>query len=344
MIAKARRARYHGWSFRDTPGKLRDKYFHAEGEDFVLDESLRSMVRFEEKNLARGDWTGLHQFDIIFCRNAIMYLIPEAAQSVIASLTQALALEGFLFLGYAENLPRLSQTYRLCQTYDAFYYQKRLTTAPSAVSAPESRQLGMPEPLVEPTAVVCVDAVGRASELLVKARPKAAGSSPLEPGIALELLRQERFQAALEALGGLPPETDRDPDVQLLRARLLTHCGDLAAAEAVCRQILSADDLNAGAHYLIALCRERAGDERGAWEHDRAAIYLDASFAMPHLHLGRMAKRSADWTTARQELEHAGTLLSSEEASRILLFGGGFSREALIAFSRAELRACGGTT
>jgi chemotaxis protein methyltransferase CheR len=77
-------------------------------------------------------------------------------------------------------------------------------------------------------------------------------------------------------------------------------------------------------------------------EHDRAAIHLDAGFAMPHLHLGRLAKRAADWTTARCELQRAATLLLREDAPRILLFGGGFSRQALVAFSRAELVSSGG--
>ena len=68
-----------------------------------------------------------------------------------------------------------------------------------------------------------------------------------------ELLHQERFFEALELLGSLPPEVDGDPDLQLLRAGLLTNCGDLEAAETACQRILSADDLNAGAHYLTAL-------------------------------------------------------------------------------------------
>jgi len=48
-----------------------------------------------------------------------------------------------------------------------------------------------------------------------------------------------------------------------------------------------------------ALCREHGGDRSGAMEQDRAAIYLDASFAMPHLHLGLLAKRSGDLPAAR---------------------------------------------
>jgi chemotaxis protein methyltransferase CheR len=159
--------------------------------------------------------------------------------------------------------------------------------------------------------------------------------------VALELLQQERYQEALEVVHRLPPESAADPDAQLLRAVLLTNCGDLPGAEGACRQLLSSDDLNAGAHYQMALCREHAADLGGAMEHDRMAVYLDSAFSMPHLHLGLLAKRLGDRPLACRELGQAIQLLRREDASRILLFGGGFSREALRAVVRAELRVCG---
>jgi chemotaxis protein methyltransferase CheR len=146
----------------------------------------------------------------------------------------------------------------------------------------------------------------------------------------------------MDMLQALPADSRKDNDAQLLRAVLLTNRGELIEAEAVCRQILSADDLHAGAHYLMALCREHAGDRRAALEHDQAAAYLDVGFAMPHLHLGLLARRSGEHEPARTELERALALLVREDASRILLYGGGFSREALIELCRAELRTCGG--
>jgi chemotaxis protein methyltransferase CheR len=63
---------------------------------------------------------------------------------------------------------------------------------------------------------------------------------------------------------------------------------------------------------------------------------------MPHLHLGLLARRSGDSAQARTELERALSLLAQEDAARILLYGGGFSREALVELCRAELRTCGG--
>jgi chemotaxis protein methyltransferase CheR len=160
--------------------------------------------------------------------------------------------------------------------------------------------------------------------------------------LALELLKQERFSDALDLMGRLPAESDKDPDVLLLRAALLTHSGRLADAEHASSLLLARDELNTGAHYLLALCRESAGDSQGALDHDQAAIYLDPGFAMPHLHLGLMARRAGDWDGARRELGQALALLKREEASRLLLFGGGFGREALIALCRAELLSAEG--
>ena len=110
------------------------------------------------------------------------------------------------------------------------------------------------------------------------------------------------------------------------------------------RELLEVDELNAGAHYALALCREGAGDARGAIDHDQVAVYLDGSFAMPRLHLGLMARKAGDREAARRELGHALELLEREDPSRVLLFGGGFRREALLALCRAEFAACGGAS
>ena len=158
---------------------------------------------------------------------------------------------------------------------------------------------------------------------------------------ALDLLQKERFA---EALGALPAARDGqiDADAQLLRAVLLANSGDLAQAESACLRLLKDDELNAGAHYVMALCRAHHGDRQAAMEHDRTAVYLDPTFAMPHLHLGLLAKRGGELDLARQELSQSLLLLPREDSSRILLFGGGFSREALVKLAHSELRACGG--
>ena len=77
-------------------------------------------------------------------------------------------------------------------------------------------------------------------------------------------------------------------------------------------------------------------------EHDQTAMYLDPSFAMPHLHLGLLAKRGGELDLAVQELSQALLLLPREDAPRVLVYGGGFSRAALAEMCRRELQGCRG--
>jgi chemotaxis protein methyltransferase CheR len=370
MIGKALRARYSTWSLRETPAALHRKYFRPDGRDFLLESSLKHGVTFEERNLVEEDpvfWQD-NVFDVVFCRNVTMYFTVEASRSVISRIARSLAPGGFLFLGHAETLRGVSQEFRLQHTHETFYYQRREAHETNCVddlaqprggngsfrkSTPAVVELGdswfntirrASERITNLTQGKSGPAVGESQSDSKRSSRSKAAPTPLlwDRALAIELLRKERFAEAIELLRALPEESKADPDTQLLLAVLLTNGGDVAEAEKVCRHVLKIDELNAGAHYLMALCREHAGDQEGAVEHDQAATYLDSAFAMPRLHLGLVAKRSADAETARRELGRALPLLDREDASKILLFGGGFTRKALVEFCRAELRACGG--
>ncbi|MBI4242047.1 MAG: methyltransferase domain-containing protein [Candidatus Rokubacteria bacterium] len=372
MIQKARRGRYSAWSLRETPADLQRRWFREKGPEFLLDESVRSMVNFEERNLAEDNpsfWQP-QTFDIIFCRNVLMYFVPETARAIVGRLSHALVPGGYLFLGHAENLRGLSQDFHLRHTHDTFYYQRKQgdadrplpdiapiawTGASSLPSAPLA--LNAPLASVVEAADSWVDAIRRAAEriqtltesraALARSGPRTGDRSPAahprwDVELAVELLRKERFAEALALVRELPPESADDPDVLLLRAVLLTQSGNLAEAEKVCADLLALDDLNTGAHYLFAICREGLGDRQGAFDHDQVAVYLDPGFAMPRLHLGLLARRAGEREAARRELGQALVLLQREDASRVLLFGGGFSRDTLVSLCRAELVACGG--
>ena len=161
---------------------------------------------------------------------------------------------------------------------------------------------------------------------------------PWDMAPALDLLRKERFAEALDYVRAGPATVEKDHDVLLLEATLLAHDGQFPAAEDVCLQLLLIDEFNAGAHYVLALCREHTGHRQRACEHDRIAVYLDPAFAMPRLHMGLLARRDGDRATATRELTQALALLQREGASRVLLFGGGFSREALMALCQSALK------
>jgi chemotaxis protein methyltransferase CheR len=332
---------------------VQQRYFDVHGREFTLIEPIKSYVRFEERNLVDGDpslWPA-DAYDIVFCRNVLMYLAPERAREMIERIARSLLPGGYAFLGHAETLRGLSNEFHLCHTHGTFYYQRRSVSesrpawdASSAVSARATSSLAT----VVESSSTWIETIHRASERirdLSRAAPPPAAAPPVERGRMspiLELVERERYADALERVHTLPPESARDPDVLLLRAVLLTHGGLVGAAAEVCNELLAADEFNAGAHYVLALCREAGGDLEASVSHDQVAVYLDPSFAMPHLHMGLLARRSGDGEAARRELSQALSLLKREDASRLLLFGGGFGREALAVLCRTELVASGG--
>jgi chemotaxis protein methyltransferase CheR len=348
-LEKAECGRYSNWALRDTPPAMQRKWFRRDGADMILDETIRRAVRFEARNLAVEDpelWSP-GAYDVVFCRNVLMYFEPERMRAAIGRIARALAPGGFLFLGHAETLRGVSDDFHLCHTHETFYYQRK-DSLDGAARRPTPASIATERAVATIVGFdgAWVDAIRGATERVAALVPGGAERpAPVpawDPTPALDLLRHERFAEALSQVQARPQQPEADPDVLLLEAMLLTHGGQLAAAETTCRALLAIDELNAGAHYVLALCREHYGDGPAAADHDRTAAYLDPGFAMPRLHLGLLARRTGDREAARRELTQALFLLEREDPARLLLFGGGFNREALVALCDLALRDAGG--
>jgi chemotaxis protein methyltransferase CheR len=357
-LERARAGRYSEWSLRETPAFAISRWFHREGREYVIDDAIRRSVRFVQSNFAHdeAELLSLGSFDIIFCRNVLMYFTPESYRAAVRRLSRSLVPEGYLFLGSAETLRGVSQDYHLCHTHGAFYYrlkgERELSQRPALLEQPPRawREPVPPEP--DLTGSAWVEEIARAAARVAAlgdgngaARaPHADGSTRVRRGLDLsrahDLLHAEQFSDALAHVRALP-DAARDPEAMLLEALLLSSAGKLGDAEQVCQRLLEVDELNAGAHYVLALCDAGAGKTERAVYHDRVAAYLDPAFAMPRLHLGLLLRRAGDRAAARIELGQARSLLQREDAARLLMFGGGFSRTALLGLCNAELELTG---
>jgi chemotaxis protein methyltransferase CheR len=366
VIAKGKKGRYTQWSLREIDATFQERCFSREGREYQLCDPIRNMVSLEEGNLANPEaafWMP-HTYDVIFFRNAFMYFSSEAGQAIVDRMAESLAPGGFLFMGPAETLRGLSHNFHLCHTHETFYYQLRTADStadtPSLQWLPTTTRTPATGPFDQPAAGVEIrevdsggdwaNTINQATERVRmlshtperprQTTPLIANSTQVDLSSVLSLLQNERFEQALEALAALPAEAQRNPEVQVLKAALIANRGDTEKAEETCASALKADGMNAGAYYVMALCREQLNDRKTAMENDRTAIYLDPSFAMPHLHLGLLAKRGDDLGLAAQELSLASLLLPREDAQRVLLFGGGFNRDTLVQLSLRELQEC----
>lgn len=104
VIARARAGRYSQFEIqRGLSVDYMLRYFRQDGEEWVIDPRLQAMVRFQEDNLLKPR-SELGRFDIILCRNVLMYFASETRHIAYAKLERALEDDGMLMLGAAETV------------------------------------------------------------------------------------------------------------------------------------------------------------------------------------------------------------------------------------------------
>ena len=88
---------------RGLPLRLLSKYFRKEPSGWRISDELRNRVELRVFNLM-DCFAGLGMFDVIFCRNVLMYLDPEAKSDILERLAGSLERDGYLVLGAAETM------------------------------------------------------------------------------------------------------------------------------------------------------------------------------------------------------------------------------------------------
>src|SRR5690349_2245034 len=122
----ARAARYPADALDDVPEEWRDGFTISGGVAQVRPE-IAARVKFERKNLADPDQP--RGFDLVWCRNVLIYFTPPARRRAVERLVAALEPGGFLFVGYSETLRDIPELEAI-RTGAAVCYRKRDGAAP----------------------------------------------------------------------------------------------------------------------------------------------------------------------------------------------------------------------
>lgn len=109
-IAAAAAARYPANSFREDLSYWKERYFALSGDGWRVDKEVREHVTFRVANLL--DMEDRNEWDIIFCRNVLIYFSPLQQKRAVERLEMALKAGGLLFLGPAEPAQLLSMGWK----------------------------------------------------------------------------------------------------------------------------------------------------------------------------------------------------------------------------------------
>jgi len=126
VLGSARRGIYKRGSFRATDERLLKKYFKEETPgSFRISDEVKKLVTFSYLNLFDPYKLGfLKEFDVIFCRNVIIYFDMESKKRLMNTFHNKLVPGGYLLLGHAESLLNLTTAFRLVHLKNDMVYQK----------------------------------------------------------------------------------------------------------------------------------------------------------------------------------------------------------------------------
>jgi chemotaxis protein methyltransferase CheR len=95
---------------RGLTSEMRKKFFLQEGDYFIINDKVRKIVNFKAFNV-QDSFTQIGSFDVIFCRNILIYFTDDAKRKILSQLFQVLAPGGYLLLGSAENMYNLNNDF-----------------------------------------------------------------------------------------------------------------------------------------------------------------------------------------------------------------------------------------
>jgi chemotaxis protein methyltransferase WspC len=196
-IEAARRGTYREFSFRQTEPALRDRYFRPAGDRWELSADVRGLVRFRVGNLLASplatDVSG--PYDLVLCRNLLIYLTSAARQQALAALERLLAPGGLLGVGHAEPQVLAGRPFRREGAESLFLFRheptpadcglrivdcglKNLPSNPqSAIRNPQSSRGPLPEEGALARARRLADG-GRLDEALAECQASIQGGGP----------------------------------------------------------------------------------------------------------------------------------------------------------------------
>ena len=269
-LARARRAVYGQNSFRGQALDFRERYFVPVPEGHALSPEVRRQVRFEHGNLLADNFRpGAGRFDVIFCRNVLIYFDRPTQLRAVQTLAGMLAGDGLLFVGHAETGIAAAAGFVTAKYPMSFAFHK--AALPVAQRAPST---------------------GIQTRLLPR-MPSAPGMRNSQPPATRSL--------PFETPRTLPlPHPTVSPSGDLGVARKRADEGKLDEARQLCEAALRQNGASAAAWYLLGVVSDAAGDRRRAAECYTKTLYLEPDHQEALLQRALLAEGSGDLTTAAQ--------------------------------------------
>ena len=348
FLQKAANGIYRPWSFRDIQPGIKEGFFNQKEDGrFEVLSRIRQMVTFSYLNLVEDAYPSLVNnttaLDIIFCRNVLMYFVPELAGKVATNLHRSLVDGGFLIVSPTESSIPIFSQFTTVRTSGTILYKKE---GQQGASDSSCRPFKEPKISFKPAAGF-VQNRGAAPmpnplDAQISSRPQPPDAQlemPISrPGTQIQQDLQQEATALYE--GGCYPEAVEKTEKLLsqnpshskglaLLARIYANWGKLDKALEWCEKAITAEKLHAGYHYLMSNILQELGRTEDAVVSLNRTLYLDPKFIPAYVALGNISRKSGKLKESVKHFENALSLLNLKRPEDVLPESEGINSQRL---------------
>lgn len=304
-VGAARNGSYGRWALRGLDEATVGRLFTVDGDRYRVREKYRTAVEFHRHNLLDPLPAGLGGFDVVFCRNLLIYLTGDAVDRAVHRLVEALAPGGWLVTGVADPLLDRSEHLTTVVTDHGLAYRRvnpavqtgvaddpattddHVLQAPAAPVPPAPQTPSAPaEPLAPAELLDPAELLADGALALHKAQPQVAehlartvlqthGDVPAAHRMLVQALAENgRLAAAATAAAVAVTAFPGDAELQALHAAVLLELGSPAEARAAAGRAVYLDPGLVHAHLLLGRAHEALGDHVAARRQHRASRKL----------------------------------------------------------------------
>ncbi len=368
-LATARRGEYTRLTLGEIPPEFKSRYLHTQERGLRVAPEIKKMVRFTRHNLldpAYPSPVSSGMWDIVLCRNVLIYFEASTVERVAGHIHNALRREGRLLLGAGESLHGRKADYDLVRLGRSFAYRPApLGSRPQAGVLGErvERLADQSDPAHDVAELAqTVAEAARSGELSSESEPATYSESdptPTNAGSAEErtaLLHQfrrgdtEKRTHTLERLRNAVERTPENGLGWLTLGNALLEMGELTEALEAYQTGQALMPLSPEAHYLMGLVHKKTGARGPAIQALRRALFLEPGFWPAAFHLAGLYQQEGMVREAIGEYRNALRALSDAKTATPRFESGlagddyhGHFRNEVRATCEARLKQLGGT-
>ncbi|MCX5700512.1 MAG: hypothetical protein NTZ63_03115 [Candidatus Omnitrophica bacterium] len=334
VLSKARKGIYSENSIKHIPTEYLERYFTLQqsGKDtqYAISSRIKNLVEFAFFNLMDEDYP--MGFDIIFCRNVVIYFETETTIKVMHKFYNSLNDLGYFFIGYSETLQFIQSKFKMFIQDEAVYYRKQGEGVFPVATVVKKDRESVDEFLEEISRKQAI------ADLEAELK-KTPASKKLEEVMAeaIKAIHLKDYDAALQFAEEAHSIDKRALDPYYISAEIHLSRGRLKEAKDKLAQALKINPMFAAAYYLLGCIYLEEEDVAGAKENFKKSMYIDKEFLLAHFYIAQAFKNEGRVDEAIREYRNTSKLLSSIDSQDIIPYSGGFNAATLMGVCRDNI-------